>query len=276
MCINRKELENQTAAWFDDEISGATYSEYANRYLERIHYKLYKYQGIGNTLEDYIRLLNHLKSNTMSLSIPSAFNDPFDCQFSVPNEFNETDAFKMRWASDCLFHVGCLTEVNDNRLMWAHYGDSHRGVCIEYDFASYCDKAPYIFRPVIYTSERPSLPNESVQAIKGCSEEIRLSEETKSAMTKALVTKDNVWAYEQEWCLIYSAKKDKKYIDLDMPPITAIYLGAYWNSHCLEKAECEKLAKIKTDLQDICNQKGIRFVPMMLDGRSYDVKPANS
>lgn len=27
----------------------------------------------------------------------------------------------------------CLTPHNDNLLMWAHYADSHKGVCIEYD-----------------------------------------------------------------------------------------------------------------------------------------------
>ena len=31
--------------------------------------------------------------------------------------------------------VCSFTEVNDSIIMWSHYGDQHRGFCIEYDFA---------------------------------------------------------------------------------------------------------------------------------------------
>jgi hypothetical protein len=31
------------------------------------------------------------------------------------------------------YRVYCLSEVCDSSLMWAHYADSHQGVCLEFD-----------------------------------------------------------------------------------------------------------------------------------------------
>lgn len=33
------------------------------------------------------------------------------------------------------FGISCFTTKHDNFLMWSHYGDNHRGVCLEFDFS---------------------------------------------------------------------------------------------------------------------------------------------
>lgn len=77
--------------------------------------KLYKYTRIND--------------NTVSALIegyawypkPSTLNDPFDCGLSGS-----------LWNGDDQWGVLSLSELNSNIMMWSHYADSHRGLCIEY------------------------------------------------------------------------------------------------------------------------------------------------
>ena len=81
--------------------------------------------------------------------------------------------------------VLCVSTKRDDILMWSHYADSHRGVCLEFDghfaFMAHAQK-------VQYTHKRSPI-NVYVD-----------SEE--AAMKKALLTKAEQWAYEEEWRLI--------------------------------------------------------------------------
>jgi hypothetical protein len=40
---------------------------------------------------------------------------------------------------NCDFGIFSLSEYNDNILMWSHYGDEHKGVCIGYDKKMFLD-----------------------------------------------------------------------------------------------------------------------------------------
>lgn len=54
----------------------------------------------------------------------SSFNDPFDGQiFQTP---------KLQKLSFSKENVLCLSETNDNVLMWSHYAGGHTGFCIEF------------------------------------------------------------------------------------------------------------------------------------------------
>lgn len=72
--------------------------------------------------------------------------------------------------------MACLTEENDNILMWSHYADSHKGFVIEYDTKSLytncsnCSKGKTQFNcsdwkitglfPILYTDQRLTLTND--------------------------------------------------------------------------------------------------------------------
>lgn len=34
------------------------------------------------------------------------------------------------------YYLACFSEKNDNQLMWSHYADSHKGICLVYEFES--------------------------------------------------------------------------------------------------------------------------------------------
>lgn len=92
-------------------------------------------------------------------------------------------------------HIGmlCLSERQDDLLMWAHYANSHEGFVVEFDPTSAffhgrrSDKDELRFlRKVAYTNVRPQL--------------IMSSAEDMSAFLK----KSSHWAYEREWRMMFA------------------------------------------------------------------------
>ncbi len=81
--------------------------------------------------------------------------------------------------------VLCLSEVHDSILMWSHYADCHRGICLvyetNYEFFAHA-------QPVHYRRERPS-----VNPISQSKEEM---------LDNAIFTKSSDWAYEKEWRIL--------------------------------------------------------------------------
>ena len=147
-----------------------------------------------------------------------------------------------------LFLVGCLADDYKNRLMWSHYGDSHKGFCIEYDYTGF-DRMDIVPFPVAYTHERVKIPWKA--AITKDPEDI--ANATKVFM-QALLTKDEAWSYEREWRILIH-KKDNA--NLKMPPISCIYIGAL----CKEKH--------KKELVKIARKLKIPVKQMMIDRGEY-------
>lgn len=117
-----------------------------------------------------------------------------------------------------LFKVCCLCTSNKNKLMWSHYADSHKGICVEYDFSELKEDRIHLF-PVCYSVKRPKVP---------WKEAIIQSEEMQRNATarfmEALLTKDKAWEYEQEWRILVLPKECTD--NISAPPISCIYLGA--------------------------------------------------
>ena len=82
--------------------------------------------------------------------------------------------------------VFCMTETNDNILMWAHYADQHTGFCLEFSTDNPLFSRA---RQVIYTRY---LPKQSV---------IEFFTAKERPLPLYLVTKAEDWAHEKEWRL---------------------------------------------------------------------------
>jgi len=84
--------------------------------------KLFKYHRIDKFLIQSLRFSEHWFSRIDSL------NDPFDAFFIDATPEMSVSYLKKQ------FCVCCFSKVNDEILMWSHYADSHRGVCLEFEF----------------------------------------------------------------------------------------------------------------------------------------------
>ena len=140
---------------------------------------LYKYYS------DTDCCLNSVKHNQMWYSAPCNFNDVFDCDISIDDKkvFGEalklfpdkrgirlgSNAWKnfratmtqqlraLRSQFEELRHttgVSCLSESENSLLMWAHYANNHRGLCVAYDLLEINRILRFSAIPVIYSEER--------------------------------------------------------------------------------------------------------------------------
>lgn len=125
--------------------------------------------------------------------------------------------------------VSCFSKRNDSILMWSHYGNSHCGVCIEYD------RPLDSFFDINYSKYRKSFDLEDttrrVLAYMINNKEVNLNDIKliQNIMTPFL-TKSNDWKYEDEVRCIIKNESDNVYISenntfLKMPLPTAIYIG---------------------------------------------------
>lgn len=109
--------------------------------------ELFKYRPINEYTLDFLR------TGSVFFSSPADFNDPYDTRFvdrdllaqkqrlELERRAQGTDAALLGVAMMNVFErehctsevkklVYCVSEIVDSILMWSHYGDSHRGICI--------------------------------------------------------------------------------------------------------------------------------------------------
>lgn len=115
--------------------------------------------------------------------------------------------------------VLCLTTKSDDILMWSHYADAHRGVCLEFEagdnFAGEAQK-------VLYSTERvPIVP---------------YVDDTANAMSKALLTKSSHWIYEDEWRYL-RVKHGPGRQAFDPHTLTAVIIGAVASAETVQYIE---------------------------------------
>lgn len=168
---------------------------------------LYTYMSV-ELFEERVKPV--LEDCKLWFSSPAYFNDPFDCkiyphipsneelaQYLATHAANATPAdYKIiregitrfgpglaKQAIDDVMNksgVKCFTPNNANILMWSHYANSHKGICLEFD--TLVDPEFFVYPiNVVYAEEYPNLEFTD-----------------KKFTTDVLRTKSKDWEYEQE------------------------------------------------------------------------------
>jgi len=155
---------------------------------------------------------------------PTTFNDPFECRPNITIHTGlKKELFLRKMAKDKLrgadkktikkqvskgkkellphyglieslyketikkFGVYCLSEKKDDILMWSHYSNGHKGLCIEYD-SSHEGTLFWEACKVIYQEDYPIVNVMDFGKPK--------------EFCKAFLTKSVHWKYEQEWRIL--------------------------------------------------------------------------
>ena len=191
------------------------------------------------------------------------YEDMIKMQESIKNfkEKSEILLEKLKEAIDKNFYMVCFSQTYDNILMWSHYAKKHTGFCVEYDFSRSSQKSIYsLLSPVIYSNKRPSLSDE---IIKCFSEDGKLiaDENMLYKMYLSLLTKSDLWKYEQEWRLIILSNRDDEYPNNNIvdPIISKVYLGAR-----ISKEDEKRVL-------EIANKKGVEVKKLELDEEKYSL-----
>ncbi len=134
--------------------------------------------------------------------------------------------------------IFCVSEKNDDLLMWAHYTDDHKGAAIKLKCIPEKDTALCVAKPVIYSAAMPLL---KVGELFNSQQELM-----RKILDEILLTKSLDWQHEKEWRVILMKQQEGN--DFDMrgifeDEIDAIYLG------------CRMHEQDKKDIIDIVRTK---------------------
>lgn len=270
-------------------ISGATQEK--SDVLSQIgyYYKCYAPASIFKYYPDKLERLADIKANKMWYAAPCTFNDVFDCDLSVDEKRifesalsmcpdkrgiragspiwkelrgiirKEIGSFRSMWETlRTQTGISCLSESEKSLLMWAHYANNHRGMCVEYDLPEINRQLQFTAIPVIYSDSRICFRSINTDSI---------NQDTHTAFIESLSSKSPEWSYEKEWRIIRDKaacgdKWDdtKKGALLDMIPPTSITLG------------CQAEESFEREVLMYCQENQIRLYKMEKDESLYQLK----
>lgn len=167
---------------------------------------VYKY-----TRPDTARLI---MKHGLLLQSPDSYNDPFDCLAGVnvwsaefrfaPNAatinaaLSELKSLPIQYQLPTydIHHdmrmsyslaTTCFSEQPDEHLLWSHYGDNHKGICLAFEVADLVNE----LHPCAYQSAMP-----------------RAAAWRTANMALALI-KGTAWSYEKEWRVVRKTSRPK-------------------------------------------------------------------
>ena len=196
-----------------------------------------------------------LEKGRLYLSDGTNFNDPFELAVTA----KKTDTVRH---IDGL-HILSLTNSNSKKLMWSHYADSHKGLCLTVEVPA------NLVYPICYTSERIYEDSDLDQIIQNRVKVYEKKNLIKSYIPlarekKIAYIKDRKWSYEREYRIVFNEEDELHLIYEDqkwyMPvKITNVYLGVRFDSECQEDKE----------ILEICERNGIKVTRMVLSKTNY-------
>ena len=161
-------------------------------------------------------LLEGLVNSTIFCASPSKLNDPFDCRVGIAsaahNAIRELSGRKKDILTELINMNGYLDQIQSDTanvavcsfslvleepLLWAHYADEHRGLCLTYDFPEcFLDNPDEILgtTPVEYDEN----PLTKWFIANTPEQQTDFKEFTLGLVKKILTIKGPSWEYEKE------------------------------------------------------------------------------
>ncbi|MHC5226550.1 DUF2971 domain-containing protein [Ignatzschineria sp. LJL83] len=184
--------------------------------------KVYKYR-YGNDHD-----LDALQNNYIWAATRETLNDPFECTFikDKPNQLldvmsskgnisagNVKSSLEEMYGFVKSSGIYSLSTTPIERLFWAHYGDSHRGFCIEYDLDVLCQYWGR-YHNILNMHYRDVVPEVDMQDL--------LEDVHESFLRKMFGIKSKCWEYEKE-IRITTTKPGRQFYNFRA--VTGIYFG---------------------------------------------------
>jgi hypothetical protein len=237
-----------------------TYSNYFSKTLEKeTFFPLYRYAPL------YYKDEFSLPLDFLYLSCNGKLNDVFEGLPVNWNDIYSNDEYLQMVKNLC--HMKCFTETFTNNLMWAHYADEFKGVCVEYDLKKLQDKELQAkFFPVYYSKERKIWIDKDllVNYWAGYIDDDVITD------TKGIfLQKADYWKYEREWRICQSNRdpQNMQAIRVDFPCVSAIYLGP--------RVAKNDISNINETIKNYEVKYGqtVRMYQMVFDDYTYDLHP---
>lgn len=216
---------------------------------------LYKYRPIDKWT------LIGLNNKTIHFKCPNSYNDPFDSRINIIAEGSEEDwkqlekeysqdeiqkfrrVFQSKESRNLLnwdthvntIKVSCFSEVSDDILMWSHYADNHKGICLKFKTQSLPLNG---FEAMFFQKKDFAEENLGLEFKSTIFYQVKYSDKMLSPLNylkfeldqvqNFFLTKSVHWSYEKEWRIVATDNQlkisDPKYLDNQLQ---AIIFGMY-------------------------------------------------
>jgi Protein of unknown function (DUF2971) len=172
--------------------------------------RLYRYRS----LDHFDQETDAIENGYLFCSAYEKLNDPMEGRFTSSRLFKRSpDHRAIRMAiidNKARIGICSFSEVHNHELMWAHYADHFRGICIGYSVRLLLDNLPpdVSFVRMFYNEKAPT---------------IRRSSSAPQNLAKAVFSnKSYRWLYEREWRM-FGHQGRVHYGTRDC--VTCVYLG---------------------------------------------------
>ena len=158
--------------------------------------------------------------------------------------------------------VSCLTENDNNLLMWAHYAAGHKGCCLKFNSPEWRTDHEVLAYEVSYDEAYPCIDAWPCY-YERLKPEAEQNPEIFFEFTKSLVLrKSPAWGYEKEWRLI---RPEPGFVSFNPESLEQITFGVNVPNELIEefrnilKQRTMKVAMCKADLEK--GMFSLRYVP---------------
>jgi len=229
--------------------------------------KVYKYRGCS----EFDRDLKSLVNNEFYMPTPRNLNDPCEGLISTDILFAELDnvfgnvlkvnpdvkSSFLNFKNDFLslmksvekFGVYSLSQNKHDELLWAHYAESHKGFCIEYDLEQ------LILHENSYDLSHFSVKyNDQPSAFKLT--DMSDFKNPNKLSSKLLGIKSKSWEYENEYRFVTANAGIKKY---DFRALKSVYFGLRMEDELIDK------------LMQALKGRNIKYYKVQLKGHSFEL-----
>jgi hypothetical protein len=198
---------------------------------------LYRYRS----LRHFDREVAAIRNATLHCAPYSALNDPMEGFYISSKRLRESENYKSIRAliadNKAMLGICSFSEVHNNELMWAHYADQFRGICVAYRFSGLLSNLGEDTE-FIRLSYRENAPT------------VLSKKEPEYLAKRVLSCKNYRWLYEREWRM-FAPKGTVTYERVKC--VQCVYLGS--------RIDADNSTKLKTIMRGL----GIEVRTMSLD-----------
>lgn len=175
-------------------------------------------------------------------------------------------------------HILCLTNSFQNRLMWSHYAESNRGVCLTVKVPqSLVYNICYISKRIFEDSNLDGTINKCIATMKKAKKKPKIVHEDYSLLNndkKISYIKSSAWKYEKEYRIVFDKDDEKPFTDAGLlvqegnkwfikVKITNVYLGVNFDNNS---------AEVRHKIIHACERNGIQTTQMILSNSDYSLR----
>lgn len=201
-----------------------------------------------------------LDNHMLYLNDGTGFNDPFEVAVT------DKATHQIRHIEG--LHILSLTTSYRKKLMWSHYAESHKGVCLTV-------KVPkHLVYPICYSTKRvfedsdiDGIISSSVKKASCVKKNVNNNFFQLSKDKKVAYIKDKKWQHEKEYRLVFDKSDENGLVCRDgkwymSVKISNIYLGVNFENNDKEK---------QNEIIEACNRNKISMSRMVLSEANYAI-----